>query len=304
MMDRLFTFIGAAIGCSGSVRGADIAVECLKGSKCLELYSTCWHEAVSLSKSEATINSDDPNEDICCFLSDLAHAVFKATTQKLVGSNPSLPIVFGGDHTCAIGTWGGVYRAIKAVDETNELGLIWIDAHMDGHTPETSPTGNLHGMPLAVLLGHGNKKLCNILDDSPKVLPQNVVLIGVRSYEEGESRLLSELGVRIYEIDEVLCRGFNIVLEEAVDYLRNQVATYGISFDLDVLSPVDAPAVGTPVSNGIPLDDVLDAIKNLDKKQLIATEIVEFNPLLDQDRQTEEVIANLVECFGHDIVSC
>lgn len=204
--------------------------------------------------------------------------------------------VLGGDHSCAIGTWSGVHHAMHV---KGDLGLIWVDAHMDSHTPETSPSGRVHGMPLAVLLGHGDKSLTSILNDSSKIKPENVCLIGIRSYEEGEAALLKKLNVKIYFMDEVKQRGFVPVLREAVEHVKKHTYAYGLTVDLDSLDPEEAPGVDVPEQGGIHADELKQGLKEVMKDpKLIATEIVEFDPTHDKDQKTEKIIADCLDIIA------
>src|SRR6267378_1521187 len=155
-----------------------------------------------------------------------------------------LPCVLGGDHSCAGGTWTGVARALDG-----DLGLIWIDAHMDAHTPRTSHTGRLHGMPLAWLLGEDDDPLYGLA--TGVIEPRHVALIGVRSFEREEKMRLERLGVRVIYMDEVRSRGIKAVLDEAIAIATSGTTAFGISIDLDVVTPDEAPAVGTPVPKGV-----------------------------------------------------
>ena len=202
-------------------------------------------------------------------------------------------IVFGGDQTASIGTWSGVAHALHP---QGAIGLIWIDAHMDSHTPITTETGNLHGMSLAALLGHGDARLTSILNEHSKLLPENVCLIGVRSFEENEANLLKRLNVRVYFIEEVKQRGFASVLQEAIAQVKKNTVGYGLSIDIDSIDPVDAPGVSVPAASGIRANDLLEGLQLLQHdEKLIATEIVEFNPTFDQNQKTEKLIGNIVK---------
>lgn len=201
-----------------------------------------------------------------------------AIKSKQLTAKKNCFFALGGDHACAVGTWSGVAESIK---KKGSLGLLWIDAHMDAHTPETSESGNIHGMPLAALLGYGDKRLTSILSPTPKILPSNVALIGIRSYEAGEQALLEKLGVRIYYMPEIRARGLQNVIREAVDIVTKQTIGYGISFDLDSLDPHTIKAVGTPVEDGIMPQEMLDALPSLIQEKLIAFEFVEYNPQRD-----------------------
>ncbi len=200
--------------------------------------------------------------------------------------------VVGGDHSCAIGTWSGVY---DAVHDQGDIGLIWIDAHMDSHTPETSLTGNIHGMPLACLLGYGHATLTSILHHQSKFKPENVVLIGVRSFEQGEADLLRRLNVRIYFMDEVKKRGFDVVMQEAVEYVNRRTIGYGVTIDIDSVDPQDAPGVDVPEADGIRGKDLCDGIRKMvTDPRLIATEVVEFDPGHDIEQKTENLMADII----------
>lgn len=204
--------------------------------------------------------------------------------------------VIAGDHTSAIGTWSGVYAAMQ---QRGQLGLIWIDAHMDSHTPQTSLSGNIHGMPLAVLLGHGVPQLTSILNTSPKLRPENVCLIGVRSYEDGEAALLKSLNVKIYFMDEVKQRGFVTVLREAVEWVNKYTVGYGISLDIDGLDPLEAPGVDVPEPDGIHVTDLLAGFAEITSDpRLLATEVVEFDPSRDKQGMTEKVVADVVQTIA------
>ena len=201
------------------------------------------------------------------------------------------PIVLGGDHSCAIGTWSG---AAKALSGRGPLGLVWIDAHMDSHTPSTSPSGMRHGMPLAALLGRGADPELARGAEGP-LAPQHLCLVGVRSYESEEAALLSELGVKIFPMTEIEERGIDAVLDDAVRIASTGTAGYGISIDLDALEPGDAPGVGTPVAGGIPAAGLIAALRNFSAdRSLLALEVAEYNPHLDRGRKTAAIIEEIL----------
>jgi len=208
---------------------------------------------------------------------------------ELVAKNQFFTVL-GGDHSCAIGTWSGVHAALK-----NNVGLIWFDAHMDSHTPETTLTGNIHGMPLACLLGHGELLLTNILTTGPQIRPEHVCLIGIRSFEQGEADLLKQLNVRIFFIDEVKERGLAAVMQDALAIVTKDTAGFGISLDLDSVDPEDAPGTGTPELNGISGKELCQALQRLSQHpKLLGLEIAEFDPHRDKNHVTEKLIVNLL----------
>lgn len=207
--------------------------------------------------------------------------------------------VLGGDHSCAIGTWSGVAAAL-AQQQNGELGLIWIDAHMDSHTFETTATGNIHGMPLATLLGYGDTSLTQIAIPRPKINPKRLVLIGTRSFETKEEKLLQRLGVRIYNMQAIEQRGLDTVFSEAIAYVKENNSRFGVSLDLDAIDPFDAPGVGVPEENGISGEDLCQALIQLRQElQLIGVEVVEYNPYHDKNQKTERLIQEiLLSIFG------
>jgi len=212
----------------------------------------------------------------------LASAVVAAMRQARV------PCVIGGDHSCAGGTWVGVARMVQG-----ELGLIWIDAHMDSHTPGTSHTGRLHGMPLAWLLGQADDDLYGL--SAGVVDPEHVALIGVRSYEPEEKERLDRLGVRVFHIEEVGRRGLDTVCDEALRIATAGTSGFGISIDLDAVTPEEAPGVGTPVPEGIAADELERALRRLGSRpDLVALELAEYLPRLDPDGRSARVAIDLL----------
>ncbi len=199
--------------------------------------------------------------------------------------------VVGGDHSCAVGTWSGVHRAFQG----KSLGLIWLDAHMDSHTPDTSPSGALHGMPLACLLGFGLEPLIELATPAPALSPQHLCLVGVRSFEPGEEALLRRLGVRIFFMEEVEQRGLGEVLREAASLVQAGTAGFGLSLDLDVLDPADAPGVGTPEPRGVRATELLPLLPSIcDHEGFLGLEIVEFNPSRDRAEMTARLVRELL----------
>ena len=210
-----------------------------------------------------------------------------------------LAAVIGGDHTSAIGTWNGAQTFLKMEYSDANLGLIWIDAHMDSHSPATSESGRLHGMPLAVLLGNGYKELVELTQEKPIVRPENLCIIGVRSFEAGEANYLKQANVRIFYMDEVITRGLAAVMEDARQHVTQHAQAFGISLDIDSIDPEDAPAVAVPEKNGIRADSLLEALPLLLKDpRYLMTEIVEFNPSKDIDRKTEKLLIEILRMLS------
>lgn len=203
--------------------------------------------------------------------------------------------IIGGDHSCAIGTWSGVYNAL---DSSQPLGLIWLDAHMDSHIPETSPSGNWHGMPVAHLLGLGVPTLVKQAQPGPAILPQHICLVGVRSFEPKEAELLKRLGVRVIGMEEVKLIGIDAAIGQALAIATDCTAGFGVSLDLDVIDPEDAPGVGSPVKGGISGRDIVSMFERiLRREDWLGIEIVEFNPYVDHADKTLRLIQKLFRSF-------
>lgn len=208
------------------------------------------------------------------------------------------PLVLGGDHSIAIGTIAG------AAKHHQQLGLIWYDAHGDINTDETTPTGNIHGMPLAASLGIGHEKLTSILFQGPKVKPENVVLIGVRDLDEDEKKLLKKLKIKVYTMHEIDRLGMSYVMEETIAYLKEKTDGVHLSFDLDGLNPSEAPGVGTPVIGGITYRESHLALEMLaEAKMITSAEFVEVNPMLDERNKTADLTVALTgSLFGEKLI--
>lgn len=199
--------------------------------------------------------------------------------------------MLGGDHTCAVGTWTGIAGALAV---RGPLGLVWIDAHMDAHTPSTSPSGMLHGMPLACLLGHGDPRLTAITGDA-RLDPGRVCLVGVRNFETGEAALLRRLGVRVFFMHEVARRGLDAVLADALATAGEGAAGVGLSLDLDALDPRDAPGVGTPAPGGIRGTELVRSLaRTAASAALAGVEIVEYNPYRDRGGVTARLVGDVL----------
>lgn len=208
------------------------------------------------------------------------------------------PLVLGGDHSIAIGTLAGAAKHRK------NLGVIWFDAHGDLNTEETTPSGNIHGMPLAVSLGLGHDSLTTIGGFTKKVKPEHIVMIGVRSLDEGEKKLIKKLGIKVYTMHEIDRLGMTKVMEEAIAYVSNGTDGVHLSVDLDGLDPTDAPGVGTPVIGGMSYRESHLAMEMLAEANIITSaEFVEVNPILDEKNKTAAVAVALIgSLFGESLL--
>jgi len=211
------------------------------------------------------------------------------------------PIVLGGDHSVAAGTVAGVANHFRALDQV--VGLIWIDAHSDINTPETSTSGNVHGMPLAALLGMGPGELSNLLGWSPKVLAQHTVLVGIRDVDEAERENIRHAGITALTMRDIDELGLRAVMEKAIQIAANGTAGYHVSMDMDWVDPEEAPGVGTPVPGGATYREAHLAMEILaDHGGMLSLELVEVNPILDEHNRTAELAVQLIcSAFGKKI---
>jgi arginase len=213
------------------------------------------------------------------------------------------PLVLGGDHSLAAGSISGVAEFYRR--QNQKIGVLWIDAHSDINTPETSPSGNVHGMPMAALLGLGPKQLSDIYDFSPKVDPDNVVLIGVRDIDATEKENIKRAGItEVYTMRDIDERGMRTVMEEALRAAGRGTAGYHVSLDMDWIDPEDAPGVGTPVRGGATYREAHLAMEILaDHGRMLSFEIVEVNPVIDEHNRTAHLAVELISsAFGKKIL--
>ncbi|MBL8240391.1 MAG: arginase [Bryobacterales bacterium] len=219
--------------------------------------------------------------------SRLAEKVDRAAGQGKV------PLVLGGDHSIAVGTVSGMANHFHRRGE--KLGVIWVDAHADMNTPQTSPSGNVHGMPLACLMGKGPKALTHLFDWAPKVDPRNVALVGIRDVDSLEALHVSKSGVRAFTMRDIDQKGLSRVMEEAIDIAAAGTAGIHLSFDMDSVDPDEAPGVGTPVRGGITYREAHLAMEILsDTAKLMSLEVVEVNPVLDVANRTADLAVELM----------
>ncbi len=204
--------------------------------------------------------------------------------QKSLGEGLT-PLVLGGDHSLAIGGMSGVAAHFRKQEK--RIGYIWLDAHADMNTPESSPSGNVHGMPLASVMGFGAPELVQLLGFSPKVEPRHVALVGVRDLDAKERRLIKESGVHAFTMREIDERGMRDVMSEALRFATDDTDGIAVSLDMDFVDPSDAPGVGTPVQGGVTYREAHLAMEMLaDSEAMVSLEVVEINPVIDLHNKT------------------
>lgn len=204
-----------------------------------------------------------------------------------------IPLVLGGDHSVAVGTVSGVSESYRKRNE--KIGVIWMDAHTDMNTPGTSPSGNVHGMPLACLVGTGPKELTHLYGYTPKVSPKNVVLVGIRDVDLAERPVVRRSGVRVFTMRDIDERGMKAVMADAIALAGDGAAGLHLSLDMDGVDPREAPGVGTPVRGGFSYREAHLAMEMVcDSRKLCSMEVVEVNPVFDEANRTALLGVELV----------
>jgi arginase len=205
----------------------------------------------------------------------------------------ALPVILGGDHSIAIGSAAGVASFYRKRHQ--RVGIIWLDAHTDVNTPETSPSGNIHGMPLAALLGRGARELTHVAGFAPKVVPENVAVIGARSIDPGEREFVRSTGIRVFSMSELDERGLPDVVAEAVEIASMNTAGFHVTMDMDFIDPFYAPGVGTPERGGATYREGHLAMEKIaGSGRVLSVELTEVNPVFDTQNQTAQLAVELI----------
>ncbi len=204
-----------------------------------------------------------------------------------------IPLVLGGDHSLAVGSIGGV--ASRFHKQGRRIGLLWLDAHGDMNTPEISPSGNIHGMPLAALVGQGAPELTELAGFRPILEPRNVALVGIRDLDHREQRLIKQTGVHVFTMRDVDERGMREIMSEALRFATDDTAGVAVSLDMDFVDPGEAPGVGTPVRGGVTYREAHLAMEMIaDSRAMVSLEVVEINPVIDLHNKTGNLGVELV----------
>lgn len=257
----------------------------------------CGNVAVAMAETKS---EGDPHAKYLNEITETCSKEAELIVQTL--DSGKIPIVLGGDHSIAAGTVSGVaefYRRSK-----QRVGLLWIDAHSDINTPESSPSGNVHGMPLGAIMGLFHSPLTDLYGFSPKVQPDNCVLVGIRDVDNVERENIRKAGVHVFTMRDIDERGMRVVMEEALRLAGRGTVGYHVSLDMDWIDPEDAPGVGTPVWGGATYREAHLAMEIIaDHGRLLSFEIVEVNPVLDERNQTAELAVEMaLSAFGKKIL--
>jgi arginase len=295
-MKKNISVVGVPMDLGQGRRGVDMGPSAMRYAHALRRLQKIGHDVqdlgdVNIPRTDERVPNDlnlRCLEEVVMVNEELAQRVSRIVEEG------RFPLVLGGDHSIAIGTIAGTAKYYQ------NMGVIWYDAHGDLNTGETSPSGNIHGMPLAVSLGVGHDKLTKIAGYAPKVKPEHVVIIGARDLDPGERKLIKELGMKVFTMHEIDRMGMTYVMEEAIKHVSNGTDGVHLSLDLDALDPHDAPGVGTPVIGGISYRESHLAMEILAEADILTSaEFVEVNPILDHGNTTANVaVALMGSLFG------
>lgn len=295
MMSRKVSALGVPMDLGGGRRGVDMGPSAMRIAGLERAVRSLGLEFEDLGNVHVDApERRDPRDPHARFLSEIAACCreLRDEVQQILSAG-SFPLVIGGDHSIAVGTVAGISSFHHARNE--RVGLIWFDAHSDMNTPRTSPSGNIHGMPLASVLGFGPEELVQCGSRTPMVDVENAVLVGVRSIDPTERELVRESGIKCYTMREVDMLGMHRVMKEAIEIATDGTVGFHLSFDLDGTDPSVAPGVGTPVPGGTNYRESHLVMEMAAASQkLLALEMTEINPILDDRNTTARAAVELV----------
>lgn len=281
--------MGAPVDFGASRRGVDMGCSAIRYAGLQAGLQRLGHDVVDLGNVQVTLpEQGDPGDARLNHLTEIvaANTTLAARIER-IRADERFPLVLGGDHSIALGTIAGSARG-------RALGLIWIDAHGDFNTPETTPSGNIHGMPVAASCGLGDRRLVDLAYPGAKIDPRRVALVGVRDLDEGERQLLREHGVAVFTMQQIDRHGMSHVVEQALHVAGRGADGILASIDLDALDPQEAPGVGTPVPGGISYREAHLCMELLaESGALVGLDLVEVNPVLDRENRTALLAAEL-----------
>jgi arginase len=289
------SILGVPLGYGASMAGVDIGPAALRVARLHQRISRLGYTVHDLGDMRLERPQTFPEvDDKLKYVREISNACEQLAIEvKTILEADQFPIILGGDHSIAMGSFAGVASHFKKQDQT--LGLIWFDAHADMNTPETTPSGNIHGMPLAVLLGFGAPELTNIAGFGPKLDPRLCAHVGAREIVPGERELIKRLGMRFFTMREIDERGMSACMDEAIAIASRGTAGYSVTFDVDALDPGDAPGSGTLVRGGLTYREAhLGMEKIAEAGGMRLLEMVEINTALDVNNKTAELGVELI----------
>ncbi|MFT5140409.1 MAG: arginase [Rhodothermales bacterium] len=304
ILKKTIKIIGVPMDLGASRRGTDMGPSALRiaglGDKIRELGLIVDREEDIVVPAMETRLVEDPKARYKPQILDVCTQLALRTQEILAKGH--LPLVLGGDHSIAMGTFSGVSAHFR--EKSESVGLLWFDAHGDMNIPGVSPSGNIHGMPLAHLLGRGDPDLAGILGFSPKVKPENVAIIGLRSIDAGERKIIRESGINAYTMRDIDERGMANIANEALEVVNNGTAGFHVSFDVDGCDPSVIPGSGTLVPGGVRFREAHLLLEYCaDTNKMCSLEIVELNPFMDQGNiSAERTVELILSALGKSIL--
>jgi arginase len=298
------SIIGVPMDLGADRRGVDMGPSALRYADVNERLTELGYDVQDMGDIDVIIpETQHFGEANAKYLKEIAKACTQLADLVLDAyENGRTPLVLGGDHSIAVGTMSGMSEAFRR--RKKKLGLIWFDAHADMNTPEISPSGNVHGMPMASILGYGPKQLTDIFGFSPKLQPENVVMVGIREVDREEREMVKKSGVRVFTMKEIDKRGIGTVMDEALAIVSNGTDGFSVTLDADFLDPYESPGVATPVRGGADYREAHLAMEMIaDTKKMESFEITEINPILDVHNKTAHFGMELIlSAFGKQIL--
>jgi arginase len=294
-MKKKIKIIGAPMDLGADRRGVDMGPSVIRIAGLSQKLAALGYEVEDLGnitiKLAETISAGNRNAKYLGEVAEASEALAKVVYDII--KSESVPVILGGDHSVAIGSVAGIASYYR--ERKERIGMIWIDAHLDMNTSETSPSGNIHGMPLAVLLGYGVPELTEIGGFSPKVRPEDCVVIGVRDLDDGERELARRIGIKVFTMRDLDELGMSRVMDEAIEIATRHTVGFHATFDIDFVDPTYAPGVGTAVLGGGTFRESHLAMEKIyDSGRAVSVELVEINAVLDTANRTGALGAELI----------
>ena len=298
------SIVGVPMDLGADRRGVDMGPSALRYADLNEKLQALGYEVDDLGDMDVIIpetrHFGDPHAK---YLKEIADACTHLANLVLeIHTDHRTPIVLGGDHSIAVGTMSGMAESFRR--QNGKIGLMWFDAHADFNTPQISPSGNVHGMPMAAIMGYGPIELTRIFGFSPKIQPERAVMIGIREVDPQERELVKSSGVRVFTMKEIDRRGIGSVMDEALSIVTKDTDGFSVTLDADFLDPYESPGVATPVRGGADYREAHLAMEMVaDTKKMVSFEIAEINPILDVQNKTAHFGMELIlSAFGKQIL--
>jgi arginase len=294
-MAQKVRIIGVPMDLGQSRRGVDMGPSAMRGAGLQSSLKKLGLQVEDIGNLSVKQPEEMPiGEKRAKYLQEIAETCgdVAVAAEKSLGEG-FLPLVLGGDHSIAAGVAAGVANYFRK--DKKQIGYLWLDAHGDMNTPESSPSGNVHGMPLAAIMGYGAPELVDLLGFKPKAEPGNIVIVGARDLDAQERKIVKKSGIHVFTMRDIDERGMREVMSDALKYAMDDTAGVAVSLDMDFVDPADAPGVGTPVRGGVTYREAHLAMEMIaDTESMVSLEVVEINPILDEHNRTALLGVELV----------